>query len=97
MGFRCRRQGLYSDIVNPHSIQPSFEESQSHTYRCSEGTLANQSLLQMPWETQLADVVESTSNTGRWRSVVVGGCCKTTDRDIARLRGVVLGESAREV
>ncbi|KAM7184702.1 Homocysteine S-methyltransferase [Naviculisporaceae sp. PSN 640] len=45
-----------------------------------------------PWEKQVADVVKSTAKTGQWRSIIVGGCCKTTDKDIAELRATVLGK-----
>ncbi|KAK3329917.1 Homocysteine S-methyltransferase [Apodospora peruviana] len=44
-----------------------------------------------PWETQLADVVKATKQSGQWRSILVGGCCKTTHKDIARLREALLG------
>lgn len=53
-------------------------------------TAADQ-FLQTPWEIQLTQVVKSTSKTGQWRSILVGGCCKTTDKDIAKLRGAILG------
>ncbi|KAK3694438.1 Homocysteine S-methyltransferase [Podospora appendiculata] len=43
-----------------------------------------------PWEVELANVVEVTNKSGRWRSIVVGGCCKTSDSDIARLRKVLV-------
>ncbi|KAK4214789.1 homocysteine S-methyltransferase [Rhypophila decipiens] len=47
-----------------------------------------------PWETQLAAVVRSADGTGQWRSILVGGCCKTTDRDIKELRATVLERSS---
>ncbi|KAJ9157588.1 Homocysteine s-methyltransferase [Pleurostoma richardsiae] len=39
----------------------------------------------IPWEIQLANVVEMAANRGRWRSILVGGCCKTSHQDIKNL------------
>ncbi|KAJ9134389.1 Homocysteine S-methyltransferase [Coniochaeta hoffmannii] len=44
------------------------------------------------WESQVGQVVQSTRRRCRWRSIVVGGCCKTSPADIARLREAVLGD-----
>ncbi|KAM4063734.1 homocysteine s-methyltransferase [Hirsutella rhossiliensis] len=44
----------------------------------------------IPWEQQLADVVEGAEARGRWRQIVVGGCCMATCDDIARLRGLLV-------
>ena len=38
------------------------------------------------WHLQVADVVEKISKRALWRGILVGGCCKTTPDDIARLR-----------
>ena len=38
-----------------------------------------------PWEVQLAGIVAETSNRGRWKQILVGGCCKTTHGDLERL------------
>ncbi|KAI8628090.1 Homocysteine S-methyltransferase [Xylariaceae sp. FL1651] len=38
------------------------------------------------WECQLADIVTKARSRRCWRSIVVGGCCKATPADIARLR-----------
>ncbi|KAK4183131.1 Homocysteine S-methyltransferase [Podospora australis] len=46
---------------------------------------------QKPWETQVAEVVQQAKKTGKWVSILVGGCCRTTDTDIERLRQAVLG------
>lgn len=45
---------------------------------------------QQSWESQVAEVVKPARDRGRWKTIVVGGCCKTTPDDIARLRAAVL-------
>ncbi|KAI0818360.1 Homocysteine S-methyltransferase [Xylaria sp. FL0064] len=45
---------------------------------------------QSSWEQQLADVVSQARSRSCWRSIVVGGCCKASHRDISRLRAQVL-------
>lgn len=47
---------------------------------------------QTPWEVELARVVDGTRKRGKWASILVGGCCKTTDADIRRLRALVVEE-----
>ncbi|KAI2619500.1 Homocysteine S-methyltransferase [Hypomontagnella submonticulosa] len=42
-----------------------------------------------PWERQLADVVAHARNQHCWRSIVVGGCCKASHQDIARLAAII--------
>ncbi|KAL2757263.1 hypothetical protein ACRALDRAFT_2039731 [Sodiomyces alcalophilus JCM 7366] len=47
------------------------------------------------WETQLAEIVQETQSRGRWKTIVVGGCCKAGHRHVSRLgeemrrRGVI--------
>lgn len=45
----------------------------------------------IPWEHQLAQVVQQTEARGKWRQIVVGGCCMARPADITRL-----GEALRE-
>ncbi|KAI0385701.1 Homocysteine S-methyltransferase [Hypomontagnella monticulosa] len=42
-----------------------------------------------PWEVQLADIVTHARNQYRWRTIVVGGCCKASHKDIARLSTII--------
>ncbi len=53
----------------------------------------HQSLLttpfQMPWEVQLGNIVKATARRGKWKFILVGGCCKATHRDIKALRDIV--------
>lgn len=46
--------------------------------------LAN--LNQTRWEEELSKVTQDAARRGKWASILVGGCCKTTPEDIARLR-----------
>ncbi|KAK3948379.1 Homocysteine S-methyltransferase [Pseudoneurospora amorphoporcata] len=39
-----------------------------------------------PWEATLADVVEAALQRGKWKSIIVGGCCKTSPEHIRKLR-----------
>ncbi|KAM3441743.1 hypothetical protein NHJ13734_002684 [Beauveria thailandica] len=43
-----------------------------------------------PWAEQLAEVVRATKRRGRWRQIVVGGCCMASAEDIAALRAELL-------
>ncbi|KAI0482683.1 Homocysteine S-methyltransferase [Xylariaceae sp. FL0804] len=44
-----------------------------------------------PWESQLAAIVDEARQHHNWRTIVVGGCCKASSNDIARLRAAVGG------
>ncbi|KAL8864910.1 MAG: hypothetical protein Q9174_007167 [Haloplaca sp. 1 TL-2023] len=41
---------------------------------------------QIPWHEELAEIVRETAERGRWKGIVVGGCCKTTPDSIGKLR-----------
>ncbi|WYZ42353.1 hypothetical protein EsH8_VI_000052 [Colletotrichum jinshuiense] len=45
------------------------------------------------WEAQLSQVVANAESRGTWKQIVVGGCCKASHADIARLRTAVEGLS----
>ncbi|CAG9940574.1 unnamed protein product [Clonostachys rosea f. rosea IK726] len=49
---------------------------------------------QVPWETQLADVVRQTQSRGSWPEILVGGCCMASYKSIASLRATLLPESS---
>ncbi|KAK7408178.1 AdoMet-homocysteine methyltransferase [Neonectria punicea] len=42
-----------------------------------------------PWEAQLTEVVRATQERGEWPTIVVGGCCRATSDDIARLKNLL--------
>lgn len=50
---------------------------------------AGQTKPKTSWETQLADIVENATKRRNWRSILVGGCCKTSHVDIANLRNAI--------
>ncbi|KAL8853825.1 MAG: hypothetical protein Q9221_001296 [Calogaya cf. arnoldii] len=41
---------------------------------------------QRPWHEELAQIITKTAERGRWKGILVGGCCKTTPDDIRKLR-----------
>ncbi|EGY21405.1 hypothetical protein VD0002_g9540 [Verticillium dahliae] len=43
-----------------------------------------------PWEEQLAEIVRDANTRGKWKQIVVGGCCKASHAHLARLRDYVL-------
>lgn len=53
----------------------------------AEGRSSSSSSL--PWEEQLARAVRGTRARGRWKQIVVGGCCMASAGDIARLRSIL--------
>ena len=38
------------------------------------------------WDSELYDIVRDVQTRGRWKGLIVGGCCKTAPRHIAALR-----------
>ncbi|KAI4096265.1 MAG: hypothetical protein Q9206_002104 [Seirophora lacunosa] len=41
---------------------------------------------QIPWHEELTQIIAQTAERGRWKGVLVGGCCKTTPDSIRQLR-----------
>lgn len=39
-----------------------------------------------PWEDQVTDVIRNAMESKVWKGIIVGGCCKTSPKDIKRLR-----------
>lgn len=46
----------------------------------------------VPWEEQVAGVVKATQARGKWKQIVVGGCCLSTSDSIKRLRHLLIPE-----
>lgn len=42
-------------------------------------------MAQIPWEQHLGEVVLDTARRQRWRTILVGGCCKASHSDIWKL------------
>ncbi|KAK3989930.1 homocysteine S-methyltransferase [Cladorrhinum sp. PSN332] len=51
---------------------------------------------QVPWELQVAKVVQETRRKGQWREMLVGGCCRCLPGDIGRLREAIFGSKPEE-
>ncbi|KAK3362403.1 Homocysteine S-methyltransferase [Lasiosphaeria hispida] len=73
---------LYPDGTNGEVYNPETKK-----WELPEGTKPPET----PWEVQLANVVNATSRRAKWHTIIVGGCCKTTPADIARLRKLLIG------
>ncbi|KAI4140672.1 MAG: hypothetical protein L6R39_005691 [Caloplaca ligustica] len=41
---------------------------------------------QIPWHEELAEITTAVAERGRWKGILVGGCCKTTPDSIKQLR-----------
>lgn len=44
---------------------------------------------QAPWDEQMIDIIHQVRRRGRWRGLIVGGCCKTAPGQIAKLRSQI--------
>lgn len=44
---------------------------------------------QTPWEDQLHAIINEVQVRGRWKGIIVGGCCKTSPENIAKLHAKV--------
>ncbi|EXJ58339.1 hypothetical protein A1O7_05764 [Cladophialophora yegresii CBS 114405] len=44
-----------------------------------------------PWEQQVYDVVKEVQRRGKWKGIIVGGCCKTTPTHIKKLKAKLDG------
>ncbi|KAI1134092.1 putative homocysteine S-methyltransferase [Hypoxylon sp. FL0543] len=72
-------------VLYPDGTNGEVYDTTTKTWRA----LASQQAPMSPWDRQLADVVAFARDQRCWESVVVGGCCKATHDDIARLRAAV--------
>jgi len=41
---------------------------------------------QVPWDEEIFEIVSRARERRLWKSIFVGGCCKTTPDDIGKLR-----------
>ncbi|KAK3393331.1 Homocysteine S-methyltransferase [Podospora didyma] len=69
-------------VLYPDGTNGEVYNTTTKTWELPEGRKAPE----VPWEIQLAEVVNATMSRGEWRSILVGGCCKSTPSDIKRLR-----------
>lgn len=69
-------------LLYPDGTNGEVYNTTRQTWEMPEGV----DLPQVPWEDELAGVVQRARSRGRWKHVVVGGCCKASHALIARLR-----------
>ncbi|KAI1412514.1 Homocysteine S-methyltransferase [Hypoxylon sp. FL1857] len=72
-------------VLYPDGTNGEVYDTTTKTWRAP----ASQQAPMSPWEHQLADVVALARDQRCWKSIVVGGCCKATPDDIAKLRAVI--------
>ncbi|ROT37096.1 Homocysteine S-methyltransferase [Sodiomyces alkalinus F11] len=68
-------------ILYPDGTNGEVYNTSTQTWELPEGTGQRD----ISWETQLAQIVRETRSRGRWRQIVVGGCCKAGHRELGRL------------
>lgn len=44
-----------------------------------------------PWDQQVHEIITEVQGRGRWQGIIVGGCCKTSPENIAKLHAKVKG------
>ncbi|KAJ9658171.1 AdoMet-homocysteine methyltransferase [Neophaeococcomyces mojaviensis] len=65
--------------------------SKGQTYDSSSQTWVGDKEEGGAWDEQVWGVVEGARGRGKWKGIVVGGCCKTSPEDIAKLRKKIDG------
>ncbi|KAH7013644.1 Homocysteine S-methyltransferase [Ilyonectria destructans] len=75
-------------ILYPDGTNGEVYNTTTQKWELPEGAKAQD---RGPWETQVTDVVKATQERGNWPTIVVGGCCRATSDDIAKLKGLLLG------
>ncbi|KAI1112006.1 Homocysteine S-methyltransferase [Nemania sp. NC0429] len=71
-------------LLYPDGTNGEVYDTTTKTWRLPTGL---KGVFERPsWEQQLYEVVTQARRRGCWRSIVVGGCCKTTPADLSRLR-----------
>lgn len=71
-------------VLYPDGAQGLVYNTLSQSWEAEEACDMTQPTV--AWHLQVANVVESISKRALWRGILVGGCCKTTPDDIAKLR-----------
>lgn len=74
-------------ILYPDGTNGEVYNTTTQVWELPEGVAAPT----VAWETQLSAIVRSAAASGCWSEIVVGGCCKATDRDIGALRAALQG------
>ncbi|KAI3343161.1 Homocysteine S-methyltransferase [Ustulina deusta] len=78
-------------LLYPDGTNGEVYDTVTKTWRMPIGL--TETIQESSWEQQLEHVVTEARSRGCWQSIVVGGCCKATHKDISRLRAQVLQHS----
>lgn len=88
-----RRRGLVRDwpalVLYPDGTNGQVYDTAAQRWVDAPGAAAG-GAARLPWERQVADVVEAAEARGRWRQIIVGGCCMASCHDVARLRSLLV-------
>lgn len=76
----CADADWPSLVCYPDGAQGLVYNTASHQWEVVEGTET------VSWDATLWEIVSEVRDRGRWKSVLLGGCCKTTAEDIRALR-----------
>lgn len=69
-------------IIYPDGTNGEVYNTTTHEWE----TKKNHDLNSYSWDEMMFDIVNRARQRGAWKSIYVGGCCKTTPDDIKRLR-----------
>ncbi|KKA29730.1 hypothetical protein TD95_005344 [Thielaviopsis punctulata] len=72
-------------VVYPDGTNGEVYNTTTQVWEIPEGVERPKEL----WEMRLAQIVKGVAERGMWKEVVVGGCCKASHLDIAKLRALV--------
>lgn len=75
-------------VLYPDGTNGEVYNTTTKTWDMPEGTTGENGLA---WEEVLATAVEGAQSRGKWKTIVVGGCCMASPEHIKRLRSRLLG------
>ncbi|KAL8947707.1 MAG: hypothetical protein Q9222_006047 [Ikaeria aurantiellina] len=74
-------------VTYPDGAQGSIYNTETQKWEIDPETKARGP--QRPWHEELTEIITNAAERGRWRGILVGGCCKTTPDDIRKLKGAL--------
>lgn len=77
-------------VLYPDGTNGEVYNTSTQTWDMPEDLKAGVGSDHLPWEEVLTKAVEGTRARGKWRTIVVGGCCMAAPRHIAKLRSRLL-------
>jgi homocysteine S-methyltransferase len=78
-------------VLYPDGTNGEVYNTTTQTWDMPEDAKAGGAGGGLPWEDVLARAVEGTKSRGKWKTIVVGGCCKALPEHISKLRTRILG------